>query len=508
MSCLFRRVTQFPVSVSVSRGWQAGQSPRRTLKPVCLTSSGQVLAFLCDLLVSQQHISQLFVQAMAAAGLGYRKSGKSRAKSSTQGWSPNSGQAAEDESGSFVDVLVSEQGQQSSSSGLTLPQQHQQTRTHMQAASSLDQPQGGLVQCQPTGNNPAPPSMDALGQYQPTGNNETSLAGDDLNSDVIVNAQLTHLISRDDAAQGQDAPNVPDVLMPDAPAVHDIATPRRIIGGRCRKWCISARPASVKRKCAACCMCGIRFTHGEARLQQWSNRETNHHYLHAHCVNGVSGMIMNCTRSWLMIRKQLMQSPANGTPSPGQRQTQKYLSRSLRIRIKPQQLRHLMTSETYVDEKRTSAWMKRSWTSSGLNTSHGTASKICVARRMSNLPRVSGLRCSKPDMPYSKPSFTTIQPLQPQNQPGKRWFSAAGSFWDDPQSTPLRATAHTFWMRDWSFLALRIDLLSGPWYAPNVMLLRCRTRHAERTSSRCSHVFAKLLAHLQQSRSALFTCTT
>ena len=32
--------------------------------------------------------------------------------------------------------------------------------------------------------------------------------GDDLNSNVIVNAQLTHLISRDDAAQGQDAPNV------------------------------------------------------------------------------------------------------------------------------------------------------------------------------------------------------------------------------------------------------------------------------------------------------------
>ena len=33
-------------------------------------------------------------------------------------------------------------------------------------------------------------------------------------------------------------------------------------------------------------MCGTRFTHGEARLQQWCNRETN---VHAHCVNGVSG---------------------------------------------------------------------------------------------------------------------------------------------------------------------------------------------------------------------------
>ena len=127
---------------------------------------------------------------MAAKGLGLRKSAKSRAKSSTQTWSPNSRQAAEDQSG-FVDVLVSERDQQSSSSGLTLPQQNQQAGTLTQSASSLDQLQNGLV--------------------QPAGNNETSLVGDDLNSNVIVNAQLTHLVSRDDAAQGQDAPNAPDV---------------------------------------------------------------------------------------------------------------------------------------------------------------------------------------------------------------------------------------------------------------------------------------------------------
>ena len=134
-----------------------------------------------------------------------------------------------------------------------------------------------------------PPTANALGQYQPAGNNETPLAREDLNSDVIVNAQLTHLISRDDAPQGQDAPHVSDVPMPDVPAVHDIATARRTIGGRCRKWCISAQPPAGKRKCAACSMCGTRFTHGEARLQQWSNRQTNNHYVHAHCVNGGLG---------------------------------------------------------------------------------------------------------------------------------------------------------------------------------------------------------------------------
>ena len=217
-------------------------------------------------------------------------------RSSTQSWSPNSGQVAENGSRNPDLVLASEQ-QQLSASILALPQQqNQQAGTQTQPASSLDQPQNGLVQYRPTGNNLEPPTTDALGQCQPAGNNETPLAGDDLNSNVIVNAQLTHLISWDDAAQGQDAPNVPDVLMPDAPAVHDIATPRRTTGGRCRKWCISAQPPTGKRKCAACCMCGIRFTHGEARLQQWGNRETNHHYVHAHCVNGVSDMIMNCTR--------------------------------------------------------------------------------------------------------------------------------------------------------------------------------------------------------------------
>ena len=207
---------------------------------------------------------------MAAAA--FRHSGKSRAKSSTQSWTPNSGQVTEDGPRNPALMLASEQ-QQSSGSILTLPQQqNQQAGTQTQSAYSLDQPQIGSVQYQPSGSNPEPPTTDVLGQYQPAGNNETPLARDDLNSDVIVNAQLTHLISRDDAAQGQDAPNVSVVLMPDAPTVHDIATPRRVIGGRCRKWCFSAQPVSDKRKCAARCMCGHWFSDGEARLQQWWNQ--------------------------------------------------------------------------------------------------------------------------------------------------------------------------------------------------------------------------------------------
>ena len=222
----------------------------------------------------------------------------------------------------------------------------------------------------PSGSNPGPPTTDTLGQYQPAGNNETPLERDDLNSDVIVNAQLTHLISRDDAPQGQDAPNVSDVPMPDVPTVDDIATPRRIIGGRCRKWCISAQPASGKRKCAACDLCGIRFTHGEARLQQWVTvKPIITTYMHIVSMEG-SVMIMNCSQNKPQIRMQLMQSPANGTPSPEQQRIQKFYSLSLRIRIKPQQLRHLTMSETFLDEKRLSEWMKKSWTSSGSNMLH------------------------------------------------------------------------------------------------------------------------------------------
>ena len=149
--------------------------------------------------------------------------------------------------------------------------------------------------------------------HQPSWNGLTPPAEANANSDAIVNAQLTHLISRDDQAQGQGATSNQDALMPDASMVHDIATPRRTIGGRCHKWCISAQPASGKRKCAACCMCGIRVTHGEARLQQWGSRETNVHCVHAHCVNGVSGMIMNCSRSKLLIRMQSMQSTITRT---------------------------------------------------------------------------------------------------------------------------------------------------------------------------------------------------
>ena len=246
---------------------------------------------------------------MAAAALLRSKTTPSR--SSNQSWLP---------------ILVDPQkmirgalfvSEQSSLIGLTWPQQHHQTDTQMQSASPLDQsqgPQGGLAQYQPTGKNREPPTTDA---FPPTGNNETPIAGDDLNSDAVVNDQLTHLISRDDQAQGQSASSNQDAFMPDASTVHDIVAPRRTIGGRCRKWCISTQPASGKCKRVACVLCG----YDVLVVKRVSNSGAI-----VIVPTEVSVMTMNCSQSKLQIRMWLVRSHADGMPSPEPRQTQKYFA--------------------------------------------------------------------------------------------------------------------------------------------------------------------------------------
>ena len=162
------------VSLSLCLAWGQGHGRAQAdTGPQALPEQQVVpLSFLSDQLVSQQHISHLFVRAMAAAGLGLRKSGKS-----------NFEQVAEDESHSPVLVLASEHQQQWSASDLTLPQQHQQTAVQMQSASSsLDQPQVGLEQYQPTGNDRTPTPTRFPVQYQPAGKDLTTSAGANANS--------------------------------------------------------------------------------------------------------------------------------------------------------------------------------------------------------------------------------------------------------------------------------------------------------------------------------------
>ena len=94
--------------------------------------------------------------------------------------------------------------------------------------------------------------------YQPSGNDLTPPAGANANSDAIVNAQLTHLVSRDDEAQGQGATSNQDALMPDASMVRDIATPRRTTGARCRK--VVHQCTACPRETQVCCLLYVRNT--------------------------------------------------------------------------------------------------------------------------------------------------------------------------------------------------------------------------------------------------------
>ena len=96
---------------------------------------------------------------------------------------------------------------------------------------------------------------------------------------IIDAAQLTPPIS---SAEDIDMQPIPTTPRPDT---HDIATPRRRTGGRCRKWAVSTQ-ATSKRKCAACTTCSRQFSPGEPRLQQWSNRGAQRHNVHAQCVAG------------------------------------------------------------------------------------------------------------------------------------------------------------------------------------------------------------------------------
>ena len=122
-----------------------------------------------------------------------------------------------------------------------------------------------------TDNPPQVMVTESLAQYQQT--EECRKAH------IIDAAQLTHPISSAEVVDRQPNPATP------RPDTHDIATPRRRIGGRGRKWAVSTQ-ATSKRKCAACTTCSRQFSAGEPRLQQWSNREAQRAFVHAQCVAG------------------------------------------------------------------------------------------------------------------------------------------------------------------------------------------------------------------------------
>ena len=261
---------------------------------------------------------------------------------------------------------------------------------------------------------------------------------------------------------------------------------RRQVGGRCRKWVISTQQTSGKRECAASCVCGQPFSHGEARLQQWCNRNSHCAYVHVQCVN------------WGIAHDQEL-LPKHSTDQHAvetvirQRECVRAAADTevschmVPTRIKPP-LRHpLMTIRTSSVVRRLFAWTKKSWTSSGSTQSRGTTSKIFEVPRTFNLRHRSSLRCSKRSMPFFVPSCITIPPPCLRNQHGKRLCSAAGSSWDGLLSMRRRATARTTWKPGSISSGQKIGQPFGPWHVRSVTLLLSTVQHAEQQQNKNSH---------------------
>ena len=201
-----------------------------------------------------------------------------------------------------------------------------------------------------------------------------------------------------------------------------------------------------------------------------------------------SVMIMNYFQNKPQIRMQLMRSPANGTPSPEQRRIQNYFCRLLRIRIKPQQLLLHPDDEQDLFGREEALRMDEEivnflWFD---NVTWDSIKDLRVATYGQPPPRFKfALQQAQHAILrttiHNNPSSLASEP------------ALAGSFWDDMQSMPLRAVAHTFGMHDWNSFGLRTGQHFGPRFALNVISLQYRMSHAEQTRSRSSYVYAKSL---------------
>ena len=173
-----------------------------------------------------------------------------------------------------------------------------------------------------------------------------------------------------------------------------IATPRRRIGGRCRKWAVSTQHSADRRRCTSCIICGLQFAHGEARLQLWGNRDSDNAYVHAQCINGGVAHDQELHPT-LPTDQDAVETIARQRDSKSL-QTQRSFSLSRRALIKPPLLLLLMTIRVCLVEKTLYDWTRRSWTFSGLTLSHGTASRTSAAPRTSSHHHGSSLLHSKP----------------------------------------------------------------------------------------------------------------
>ena len=210
-----------------------------------------------------------------------------------------------------------------------------------------------------------------------------------------------------------------------------------------------------------------------------------------HTVSTVfSVMIMNCFQSKLQIRMQLMRSPANGIPSPEQRQAQKNFCPLLRIRIKPLQPHHLMMSRTCLDARRhrmdeefvNFQWFEHvTWNS--IKDLRGTTYlqlpiRFKFALQQAQHAILRAIIHNNPSSLASEPAWKALV-LSSWLLLGRPAASAS----ETNCAHFLDARLELFWAGDWSAL--------GAWYVLKVTLRQCRMPHAEKPHSRSSHEYAK-----------------
>ena len=178
--------------------------------------------------------------------------------------------------------------------------------------STLDKPIDGMVSYQPIGNDLTPLTTERGVKSQLPGNGTTVAmpaqflpTGETYIPNSIVEAQLTHPISRDD-----------DIEMPAAPLTHDISAPRRLNGGRCRKWAVSTHQTTEKLRCASCTICVAPSLH---RAKRDSNSGAIVTLIVHTSMRSVSTvvllMIVNYTKNSPLIRTLLKPLPASATAS-------------------------------------------------------------------------------------------------------------------------------------------------------------------------------------------------
>ena len=254
---------------------------------------------------------------------------------------------------------------------------------------------------------------ECMTQYQQTGKSQSTASSMD-NQPVLVSvasaqcqqteewrmahiveaAQPTHLISSTEDADVQLSPDTP---RSDA----HITTPRRSIGGRCRKWVVSTQDSSStnKRACAACTICSKQVTPGEPRLQQWGNRDAHRSCVHAHCIKGCLNAHheffpknfkeIDAKEAVLHLRNNVLNAATEaGVVLPI---------------CDPHEDNSTVAPDDEIGhstEKKPFDSTTKSWISTGSAQSHGRTSKTYVVRRMFSRQHDSGLPCNKRNTPY------------------------------------------------------------------------------------------------------------